>query len=365
MKPVWACAAGLVLLIGLAAGCAKPAATPTPTPLPSATATATPTATQTAIPTEVPTRTPTATVTAAPTPTACSVKVAVSSTPGLRMVQITNAELAQSFPKKLTQSGLSLKGVSMSIHPSGLDVAVQVALEDGKVLTATGTMLPRAENDVVVLMAGEMRVEGALDALTAALATAALKVLLQDPEWSRITLASGRVLCVELREGLLVIAELAYTPTPTNTPIPPKALATLFPANPVYGLQSLAQAGAKIVPLARWGGFIKILVRLDGRMEFPPGSSGSVPDLLSQFLDPVLTRGMVLRRSDPDAGVEEYCNFVTDVKLGDLVADLCWSAGRQGAHNLRGEIYARLHLPQASQAPQFAEIEAEYNRLRP
>jgi hypothetical protein len=309
--------------------------------------------------------TDTATITATPTPTACSVKGSVTRTPGLRMVQIPSAELAQSFPRKLTQSELSLKSVSMSIHPAGIDLAVQVGLEDGKVLTATGTMLPRAENDVVVLVPGEMHVEGAPDALAGALATAALKVMLQDPQFSRIALSSGRVLCVELQEGSLLIAELAYTPTPTNTPIPPKELATMFPANPVHGLRSLAQAGAAIEPMPTYDFETKALLGLDGRISFPPGSSGSVADLLLRFLDPVLTQGMVQRRSGVGAGREEYCNCIKGLKLGDLVADVCWSAGREEGNALRGEIYTRLSVIRPRVAAQFAEIEADYNRLRP
>jgi hypothetical protein len=281
------------------------------------------------------------------------------------MVQISNAELAQSFPKRFTQSGLLLKGASMSIHTSGIDLAVQVGLEDGTVLTATGTMLPKAENNVVVLVPGEMHVEGAPDALTGALATAALKVMLQDPQFSRIALSSGRVLCVELQEGSLLIAERAHTPTPTNTPIPPKELATMFPANPVHGLRSLARAGAAIEPLPTYDFETKALLGLDGRISFPPGSSGSVADLLLRFLDPVLTQGMVQRRSDAGAGSEEYCNCIRGLKLGDLLADVCWSVGKEHAKPLRGEIYTRLPVIRPRVAAQFAEIEADYNRLRP
>jgi hypothetical protein len=291
-----------------------------------------------------------------------------TSVPGVRVVKISNQELAQSLPKKLDQPGVTLKGASLGIHATGIDVIVRVALEGGTVLTATGTLYPRAETGAVLLVPGEMRVEGAPDPLTWALATALLQAILQDPQLSHMAMPSGRALCVELQEGALWVAELSYTPTPTNTPIPPKALATLFPENPVYGLRSLARTEAVIttypIDVYDRATGTSVLLGLEASIAFPKGFNGSVRDLLLKSLEPVLTQGMVLRSKDEGIGAEEYCNCVRDVKLGDQIADICWAAGRSSSTGAYGSIYTRLHVAGARVAKPFYDIEADVTRLR-
>ncbi len=364
MKPRLTRLLSLAMLFALAltSGCAGPTLTPTPASTPLPTLASTPTATAT--PTATQTQTPTATITLTPSPTMCSVGRVVTSTPGLRLVEISSKELAQSLPKQLSVQGVSLKGASMAIHSAVIDVVVRVALEGGTVLTATGTMLARAEQNSVLLVPGEMRVEGAPDPLTEALATAVLRGMLQDPQWTHMAMPSGRILCVETQEDHLLIALLPHTPTPTNTPIPPRALATMFPSNPVYGLQSLAGAGAVIKPVPSYDFETKVLMGLEAHISFPSNDHASVPDLLLRSLDPILTQGMVLRRKDEGAGIEEYCNCTMDVKLGDQSMDICWSAGRYGSEGTYGKIYTRLHIIRPRVAGPFYEIESDVNRLR-
>ena len=352
-------------VLALTSACTGPAPGPTPIPV----LTLAPTLTSTATPTKVPTRIPTPTITLTPTPTPCLVGAMATSVPGVRVVKISNQELAQSLPKKLDQPGVTLKGASLGIHATGIDVIVRVALEGGTVLTATGTLHPRSETGAVLLMPGEMRVEGAPDPMMRELATALLQAMLQDPQLSHMAMPSGRALCVELQEGALWVAELPYTPTPTNTPIPPKALATLFPENPVYALRSLARAGAVITTHTEdvydMQTGTSALVGVQASISFPTGLGGSFYDLLLRTLEPVLTQGMVLRHKDEGAGTEEYCNCIRDVKLGDLIADICWVAGKGSPAGTYGDIHTRLHVAGARVAKAFYDIEADVNRLRP
>lgn len=354
-------------ILALTSACAGPA--PSPTPIPTPTLAPTPTWTAMPTPTAMPTQTPTPTITLTPTTTPCSVSGMATSVPGVRVLKISNQELAQSLPKKLDQPGATLKGASLGIHATGIDVIVRVALEGGTVLTATGTLHPRTETGAVLLVPGEMRVEGAPDPLTQALATALLQAMLQDPQLSHMAMPSGRALCVELQEGSLWVAELPYTPTPTNTPIPPKALATLFPENPVYGLRSLAKGGAVITTHAEevydMQTGISTLVGLQASISFPTGLGGSFHDLLLRTLEPVLTQGMVLRHKDEGKGAEEYCNCIRDVKLGDHIADICWVAGKGSPAGTYGDIHTRLHVAGARVSQAFYDIEADVNRLRP
>ena len=344
--------------------CAAPTPTATPVPTPTDTATPFPTVTPTATlsPTRTATPIPTATFTLTPTatPTKCSVEYAVTATPGIRVVEISEKELAKQLPKSIDQQGVSLRGVSITIYSESISFQARVELTGVGILTATATMFARAEEGAIVLFPEDLAVEGAPDSTTRALATALFQRLVQDPQWTRVTLPYGHADCVELREGYLLIAVLWNTPTPTHTPSPPKALATLFPANPVYGLMSLARAGAAITPHAFHDRDTNLLLGLNGTISFPQGYRGAVQDLLLETLDAVLTRGMVLR--DKKENLEEYCNCITGVRLGELAFDICWYAGKY-PDGLRGEIFTRPGVIGAKVSPEFYKTLDDFQRL--
>lgn len=360
------CRAGFAVLFMLALMTACAAPTPTATPQPTPTDTPTPLPTFTPTPTLSPTQTatPTPTVTYTPTytatPTKCSVEHAVSATPGIRIVEISNKELAKQLPKSINQQGVSLQSVSTTIHPEGIYFQACVELTGAGVLTATATMSARAEEDVIVLSPGDLTVEGAPDAITKGLALALFQRLLEDPQWTRVPLPYGRAHCVELQEGYLLIAVLWHTPTPTNTPIPPQALATMFPSNPVYGLISMAKAGASITPHASHDRDTNFLLGLDGTIYFPKDYRGSVSNLLLQSLDSRLTTGMVLRNQGEN--LEEYCNCVMGLRLGNMIADVCWRAGKY-PDGLHGEIFTRLGVIGARVSPEFYRTLEDFQRL--
>lgn len=357
----------LVAAIFVSAACAQPTPTstpsPTPTTTPTPTSSPTPTVTVTLTPTYTPTPTqtgtPTPTLTATPTP--CSVQSALTASPGLRLVEISNKELAQQFPKGISQQGITLQSLTTTIHPDGILLRARVKIEEMGVLTATTTMLARTEEGVLWLTPGTVEIEGAADPLTQALAGAVFQQLMADPEWMRLVLPYGRPVCVEPQEGRLRLAVLWHTPTPTHTPIPPKALATMFPSNVVYGLKSLVTAPAVIRQTAGYN--FGLLVYLEGRIVLPQDYSGPVQDLLHKSIDPMLSGGMVSRRKEMDGSVEEYCGCTAGVKLGDLMADICWCAGRY-PDGLHGRIYTRLAVPGATTSSQFYEVLSDFERLR-
>ncbi|MGB9880517.1 MAG: hypothetical protein ACPLRM_07125, partial [Anaerolineae bacterium] len=293
-------------------------------------------------------------------PTKCSVEHAVTATPGLRTVEISDKELAKQLPKSIKQEGVSLLGVSTAIHPEGIYFQARVELTGVGVLTTTATMFARAEEGAVVLFPEDLAVEGAPDAVTQALATALFQRMMEDPQWTRVPLPYGQAYCVELREGHLRIAVLWNTPTPTHTPIPPQALATMFPANPVYGLLSLAKGGAAITPHASYDRDTNFLLGLDGTISFPKDYRGPVYDLLLQTLDARLTNGMVLR--DKGDNREEYCNCVMGLRLGNMIADVCWRAGKY-PDGLHGEIFTRLGVIGARVSPEFYRTLDDFQRL--
>lgn len=350
----------VVLMIACAAptptATPQPTPTDTPTPLPTLTLTATPSPTLTSASTPTATFTPTYTA----TPTKCSVAHAVTATPGIQAVEISSKELAKQLPKSINQQGVSLKSVSTTIHPEGIYFQACVELTGIGALTATATMSARAEEDVIVLSSEDLVVEGAPDATMEALARALFQRLLEDPQWTRVPLPYGRAHCVELQEGYLVIAVLWHTPTPTNTPIPPQALATMFPSNPVYGLISLAKAGASITPHASYDRDTNFLLGLDGTISFPEDYRGSVTNLLLQSLDSRLTNGMVLRNQGEN--LEEYCNCVMGLRLGEMTADICWYAGKY-PDGLHGKIFTRLGVIGARVSPEFYRILEDFQRL--
>lgn len=345
--------------------CATPTPTATPVPTPTETNTPLPISTPTITSSPTPTATPTiaATFTPAPsaTPTQCLIEHILTATPGIRLVEISSKELAKQLPKSINQPGVSLQGVYTTICPEGIYFQARVELTGVGVLTATATMLTRAEEGAVLLIPEGLEVEGAPDAITRALVMAFFQRLMEDPQWTRVSLPYGRALCVEPKEGYLRIAVLWHTPTPTHTPIPPKALATMFPSNPVYGLMSLARAGAAITPHTSHDRDTNVLLGLDGTISFPKGYRGSVHNLLLETLDPLLTNGMILRDKKED--LEEYCNCITGAKLGDLTADICWCAG-QYADGTHGEIFTRLSIIKPRVSPQFYQILSDVERLR-
>ena len=366
--PRWAV---LLVVAILGAGCARPTPTPTPTLTPNASATITLTPTSSATPTATvtptPTRTPTPTLTttptpsSTPTPTPCNVQSALAASPGLRLVEISNKELAQQFPKGISQQGITLQGLSTTIHPEGILLQARIKLEGMGVLTATTTMSARAEEETLLLTPGPVEVAGAADSVAQALARALFQQFMADPQWTRLALPYGRPACLELQEGRLRLAVLWHTPTPTHTPIPPKALATMFPLNAVYGFRSLVTPPAVIRETARYD--FGLLVWLEGRIELPQDYGGLVQDLLRKTIVPMLSEGMVVRRKEADGQVEEYCGCAAGIKLGDVTADICWYAGRY-PDGLHGRMYTRLAVPGARVPNQFTEILSDFERLR-
>ncbi len=356
-----------IIVAALHTACARP--TPTPTPSPTATLSPTRTSTATPSPTLTPSPTwtliPTATATLTPvptaTPTACRVESMLTAQPGVRLVQVTGKELAQQLPKNIGQQGLTLQNLSTSIHPEGISFEARVKLEGIGILTATTTMSARAEGDVLHLSPGEVEIVGAPDPLTRALAMDAFGRLLEDPEWTQVPLPYGRVQCLELKEGYLSLAVLWHTPTPTSTPIPPRALATIFPDNTVYGLRSLFRAGADVVPHAFNDPDTTQLLGLQGTISFPATHRGPARQLLLDTMEPILTEGMVLRQQGE--GLDEYCNCVLGLRLGNLMTDVCWYGG-QYPQGFGGEIFTRLDVIDARVSPQFYQILADWQRLR-
>jgi hypothetical protein len=358
----WALAAVILLLTACAQSTPTPTPSPTPTTTPTPTSSATPTATATPTPTYTPTETTIPTPSPTATPTPCSVQSELTASPGLRLVEISNQELAQQFPEgTFGQQGITLEGLSTTIHPDGILLQAQIALEGVGVLTATTTLSARAQEGALWLTPGAVQVEGAPDALTQALAAAALQQLMADPEWTRIGLPYGRPVCVELEEGRLRLAVLWHTPTPTNTPIPPKALATMFPDNPVHGLRSLFRAGADVTTLPVNDFDTKALLGLDGTITFPAGYRGTVWQMLMDTMEPVLTNGMVLR--EQTEVIEDYVNCVMGVKLGNLMADICWHAGKY-ADGIYGQVFTRLAIIKPRVSPEFYQLLSDYERLR-
>lgn len=286
---------------------------------------------------------------------------ALTALPAVRLVKVTSKELAQQLPKAVNLQGVTLQSLATTIHPEGIYFEVRVKLEAIGVLTATTTMSARTEGDGLVLSPGEIEILGAQDPLTKALAKTAFEGLLADPQWTHMVLPYGRAQCLELKEGYLELAVLWHTPTPTNTPIPPKALATMFPDNPVYGLRSLFRKGADVVPDAFNDRDTGLLLGLKGTVSFPGTHPGPARLLLLDTLEPVLTDGMVLRQQSD--GVEEYCNCVMGLRLGNLVADVCWVGGKY-PEGYGGEIFTRLGIMGARVAPQFFQIQSDWQRLR-
>jgi hypothetical protein len=286
----------------------------------------------------------------------------LTASPGLRLVEISNKELAQQFPKgTFGQQGITLQGLSTTIHSDGIVLQAGVELEAVGVLTATTTLSARVEEGRLWLTPGAVEIEGATDSLTEALAATIFQQLMADPQWTRIGLPYGRPVCVELQEGRLLLAVLWHTPTPTNTPIPPKALATMFPDNPVHGLRSLFRAGADVITHSVNEFDTQALLGLDGTITFPAGYGGSVSQMLLDTMEPLLTNGMVLR--EQKEGVEDYCNCVMAVKLGNLMADICWHAGKQ-ADGIYGRVFTRLGVTKARVSPEFYQLLSDFERLR-
>jgi hypothetical protein len=303
------------------------------------------------------------TPTPAPTATAtpCSVQSVLTASPGLRLVEISNKELAQQFPKGIGQQGITLQSLSTTIHPDGILLQARVKLEEIGVVTATTTMLAKAEEGALWLTPGVMQVEGAPDPLTQALATTLFQQLMADPQWTRFGLSYGRPVCVELQEGRLLLAVLWHTPTPTNTPIPPKALATMFPDNPVHGLRSLFRAGADLIPHEITDFQTQMRVGLDGAITFPPGYRGTVQQMLLDTMEPVLTNGMVLR--EQKEGTEDYINCVMGIRLGNLTADVCWHAGKY-PDGVYGRLFTQLGIIKPRVSPEFYQLLSDFQRLR-
>jgi hypothetical protein len=304
--------------------------------------------------------TPTPSPTATATP--CSVQSILTASPGLRLVEISSKELAQQFPKgAFGQQGITLQSLSTVIHPDGILLQARVKPEGMGVVTVTTTMSARAEEGTLLLTPGTVQVEGAPDPVTGALVATVFQQLMAGSEWTRMGLPYGRPVCVELQEGRLRLAVLWHTPTPTNTPIPPKALATMFPDNPAHGLRSLFRAGADVIthPINEFD--TQALLGLDGTITFPVGYRGTVRQMLLDTMEPLLTNGMVLR--EQKEGIEDYCNCVMGVKLGNLMADLCWHAGKQ-ADGTYGRVLTRLGIIKPRVAPEFYQLLSDFERLR-
>ena len=353
----------VLLALAWSSACAGPIPTPTPvptpTPMPSSTPTSlpTPTATDTLTPTSTATPTPAATA----TPTMCMVQRALTSTPGLQVLEMSSKELARQLPKDLGQKGISLQSITTSIQSDGILVSARIALETGTVLTATTRMLARAEENQVLLVPEDVQITGAPDAFTQATTAIAFQTILEDAQWRRVPLPSGQVVCVEMQEDRLRIAMRPYTPTPTRTPFSPQDIATMVPTNPEYGLRALATNGASIKTYASYDWFV--LLGLDADILLPSSSGDSVRDLLLKCLDPSLTKGLVLLQKDTNAGLEVYGNCITAVKLGDLTADICWRGG-QHPDGLSGEIFTRLHVAGARVSNAFYDISSAVSALR-
>ncbi len=357
-----------IVFVLLLSACAPSAPTPTPVPTPAATLAATRTAIPTPTVTRTPTRTPAPTRTSTPTPaptataTPCSVQSALTAGPGLRLVEITDQELARQLPRGAIQQGVTLEKVSTTIHPDGILLQARVKLEGMGVLTATTTMQARAEEDTLRLIPGAVRIEGVPEMMQA-LAVTLFQQMMADPQWTRLSLPYGRPVCIELQEGRLRLAVLWHTPTPTNTPIPPKPLATMFPDNPVHGLRSLARAGADIVPHEIRSGPLdgSVLLGLEGTITFPAGYRGTVRQMLLDTLEPLLTNGMVLR--EQKEGTEEYINCIAGVRLGDQTADVCWRAG-QYPDGTTGRLFTQLAVIKPKVATEFYQLLSDFQRLR-
>lgn len=256
---------------------------------------------------------------------------------------------------------MAAEGLTVSIRADGVDVSARLSLESIGSVTATARMAVRTEFDVLLLEPHDIKVEGAPNALLEGAATLLVAGMLQDPRLMRLTLPYGRPQCVELAEGRLRIAVLWNTPTPTNTPLPPRALATLFPDNPVYGLRNLARAGAEVVPHAINDRDTGFLLGLEGTITFPPSVQGPVRQMLLDTLDPLLTGQMRLRQQDE--GVEDYCGCALALRLGNMIVDLCWSGG-QHSDGVYGKIYTRLPVINARVSPQFGQILSDWEKLR-
>ena len=237
----------------------------------------------------------------------------------------------------------------------------RVKVEGAGVLTATTTLLAKVEEAALALTPGPVQVEAAPDPLTEALAVTIFQQLMADPQWTRMALPYGRPVCVELQEGRLRLAVLWHTPTPTNTPIPPKALATMFPDNPVHGLRSLFRAGAALIAHETSDPQTQLRVGLDGTITFPPAYRGTVRQMLLDTMEPLLTNGMVLREQNEAA--EGYVNCVMGVKLGDLLADVCWRAGKY-PDGIYGRVFTRLGIIKPRVSPEFYQLLSDFERLR-
>lgn len=285
----------------------------------------------------------------------------LTALPGVRLVQVSSKDLAQQLPKTVDLQGVTLQSLSTTIHPEGIDFGVRVKLEGIGVLTATTTMSARVEGDVLLLSPGEIEIVGTQDPLTRALAMTAFGGLLANQQWTQVVLPYGRAQCLELKEGYLDLAVLWHTPTPTNTPIPPKALATMFPENAVYALRSLFRAGAGVVPRESNDRDTGLLPGLQGTITFPATHRGQARQLLLDSLEPILTDGIVLRQQGE--GLEEYCSCTMGLKLGNLMADVCWYGGKY-PEGFKGEIFTRLEVLGARVSPQFYQILSDWQRLR-
>jgi hypothetical protein len=291
------------------------------------------------------------------------VEQAQASRPGVQVLKISAQELVRQFPKSLSQIGVTLESVNTRIHSGGVEVSARIELEGHGVLTATAQTVVKAEDYALTLLVEDLHIAGAPDPLTEALAIAVFQQIMQDPQWTHIALPSGRILCAETSENLLLIAMLPYTPTPTNTPIPPQALATMFPDNPAYALMSLAGAGGRIVVNAINDRDTGMVLGLDGRIVFPDSYRGSVQDLLLQTLHPRLTDGMVLLQHNADQRIEVYGNCVGGVTLGDMSGDICWAAGSY-TNTSEGRIYTRLNVINPRVSGEFYAILSAVEQLR-
>jgi hypothetical protein len=135
----------------------------------------------------------------------------------------------------------------------------------------------------------------------------------------------------------------------------------MFPDNPVHGLRSLFRAGADLVPHATHDFDTKVLLGLDGTITFPTGYRGTVRQMLLDTMEPLLTNGMVLR--EQKEGIEDYCNCVMGVKLGNVMADVCWHGGKY-TDGIYGEVFTRLGIIKPRVSPQFYQLLSDFERLR-
>jgi hypothetical protein len=135
----------------------------------------------------------------------------------------------------------------------------------------------------------------------------------------------------------------------------------MFPDNTVYGLRSLFRAGADVLPEAANDRDTGLLLGLQGTVSFPATHRGPPRQLLLDTLEPILTDGMVLRKQGE--GLEEYCNCVMGLRLGNLMADVCWVGGKY-PEGFRGEVFTRLGVIGPRVSPQFFELLSDWQRLR-